>query len=99
MYVNTLPGSGLDTRKMPIALFISDLSASAPFPGNLAVSAPPAPPPNETQIYRISALWSLHREGEGQACSHRGPFTPELRRRLTASPTEVGMANRQMPVT
>lgn len=45
MYVNTLPGSGLDTRKMPIALFISELSASAPFPGNLAVSAPPSPAP------------------------------------------------------
>lgn len=43
--MNTLPGSGLDTRKMPIALFISDLSASAPFPGNLAVSAPPPPRP------------------------------------------------------
>lgn len=57
MYVNTLPGSGLDTRKMPIALFISDLSASAPFPGNLAVSAPPPPvPQRNADLSHFSSL-------------------------------------------
>lgn len=95
MDVKTLSSTGLDTRKMPIALFISDLSATPGFPGNVTVSVPP----NEMQIYRLSALQPLRREGEGPRTTVPGPLALEPRRFLTASPTEVGMANPQNPVT
>lgn len=93
--MKTLPGTGLDTRKMPIALFISDLSASASFPGNLAVVSSPT----KCRFITFQLSGPCAERVRGRGPWFPGPLTPEPRRLLTASPTEVGMANPQIPVT